>query len=122
MLRKHEANDTKCTELEWVCVSMVMEAYVTWAGFNHGINVMSGLSPSNQLLAYLYGRLNLVRANATAILSRCFASDMYSVVHMCMCFFIWDICICMYRYSSTLAEVGFVFFLFQSIHVPATFM
>ena len=94
VLRKHEANDTKCTELEWVCVSMVMEACITWAGFNHGINVMSGLSPSNQLLAYLYGRLNLVRANATAILSRCFASDMYSVVHMCMCmcFFIWYVC------------------------------
>ena len=29
-LRKHEANDGKCRELGWVCVSMVVEAYRAW--------------------------------------------------------------------------------------------
>ena len=79
--RKHEENDAKCKELGWVCVPMVVEAYVAW-----GTEAMESFSllasrlatSSNrakaEVLAALYGRLNLilVRANATAILSRCF--------------------------------------------------
>ena len=84
-LRKHEANDGKCREL---CVLMVVEAYGAW-----GAEAMESLSclasrlatSSNKakaaVLNSLYGRLNLnlVKANATAMLSRCFASDMYTV-------------------------------------------
>ena len=83
-LRKHEANDGKCRELGWVCVPMVVEAYGAW-----GAEAMESLSrlasrlatSSNKakaaVLNSLYGRLNLVKANASAaMLSRCFASDM----------------------------------------------
>ena len=87
-LRKHEANDGKCRELGWVCVPMVVEAYGAW-----GAEAMVSLSclasrlatSSNKakaaVLNSLYGRLNLnlVKANATAMLSRCFALDMYTV-------------------------------------------
>ena len=87
-LRKHEANDGKCRELWWVCVPMVVEAYGAW-----GAEAMESLSclasrlatSSNKakaaVLNSLYGRLNLnlVKANATAMLFRCFASDMYTV-------------------------------------------
>ena len=73
--------DAKCKELGWVCVPMVVEAYGAW-----GTEAMESFSllasrlatSSNrakaEVLAALYGRLNLilVRANATAILSRCF--------------------------------------------------
>ena len=84
--RKHEENDAKCKELRWVCVPMVVEAYGAW-----GTETMESFSllasclatSSNrakaEVLAALYGRLNLniVRANATAILSRCFVPDYY---------------------------------------------
>ena len=87
-LRKHEANDGKCRELGWVCVPMVVEATGAW-----GAEAMESLSclasrlatSSNKakaaVLNSLYGRLNLnlVKANATAMLSRCFASDIYTV-------------------------------------------
>ena len=82
--RKHEENDAKCKELGWVCAPMVVEAYGAW-----GTEAMESFSllasclatSSNrakaEVLAALYGRLNLnlVRANTTAILSRCFVPD-----------------------------------------------
>eukprot|EP00731_Ephydatia_muelleri_P014995 Em0008g715a len=82
--RKHDENDAKCKELGWICVPMVVEAYGAW-----GTEAMESFSllashlatSSNrakaEVLAALYGRLNLnlVRANATAILSRCFVPD-----------------------------------------------
>ena len=78
--RKHD----KCKELGWVCVPMVVEAYGAW-----GTEAMESFSllasclatSSNrakaEVLAALYGRLNLnlVRANATAILFRYFVPD-----------------------------------------------
>ena len=84
-LRKHEENDAKCKELGWVCcVPMVVEAYGAW-----GTEAMESLAllasrlaiscnrAKAVVLAELYGRLNLclVRANAVAILSRCFVPD-----------------------------------------------
>ncbi|KAL5515416.1 hypothetical protein EMCRGX_G000577 [Ephydatia muelleri] len=76
--RKHDENDAKCKELGWICVPMVVEAYGAW-----GTEAMESFSllasrlatSSNrakaEVLAALYGRLNLnlVRANATAILA-----------------------------------------------------
>ena len=87
-LRKHEAKDGKCRELGRVCVPMVVETYGAL-----GAKAMESLSclasrlatSSNKakaaVLNSLYGRLNLnfVKANATAMLFRCFASDMYTV-------------------------------------------
>ena len=29
-LRKHSSNDTKCKDLDWVCVPLVMESYGAW--------------------------------------------------------------------------------------------
>ena len=83
-LRKHEESDAKCKELGWVCVPMVVEAYGAW-----GTEAMESLAllasclatscnrAKAVVLAELYGRLNLclVRANAVAILSRCFVPD-----------------------------------------------
>ena len=77
--RKHNENDTKCKELGWVCVPMVVEAYGAWgteAMESFSLLVSRLATSSNrakaEVLAALYGRLNLnlVRANATAILSR----------------------------------------------------
>ena len=69
---------------QWVCVPMVVEAYGAW-----GTEAMESLAllasrlatscnrAKAVVLAELYGRLNLclVRANAVAILSRCFVPD-----------------------------------------------
>ena len=77
-------NNNKCKELGWICFPMVVEAYSAW-----GTEAMESFSllasrlatSSNrakaEVLAAFYGRLNLnlVRANATAILSRCFVPE-----------------------------------------------
>ena len=74
--RKHQANDPKCSELGWVCVPM---AYGAWGDEASSIisSIASRLATStcksmSVVLNDIYGRLNvhLVRANATAILSR----------------------------------------------------
>ena len=78
--RKHKANDPKCKELGWLCVPLVAETYGAWG--NEAIEAFSQLAsrlatltcrPKSTVLGDLYGRLNLhlVRANATAILTRC---------------------------------------------------
>ena len=76
-LRKHEPNDGKCRELGWVCVSMVVEAY--GEAMESLSRLASCLATSSNkaraaVLNSLYGRLNLnlVKANATAMLSGCF--------------------------------------------------
>ena len=77
--RKHQANDPKCSELGWVCVPMVVETYGAWGKEATAIisSVASRLAtstcrPKSTILHDIYGRLNLnlVCANATAILSR----------------------------------------------------
>ena len=90
--RKHEENDAKCKELGWVCVPMVVEAYGvcgTEAMESFSLPASRLATSSNrakaEVLAALYRRLNLnlVRANATAILSRCFSLTItYSRVHL----------------------------------------
>ena len=76
---KHSSNDTKCKELYWVCVPLVVESYGAW-----GKEALESISQLASRLATcssktvsgsyrtLYGRLNLhlVRANAIASLSR----------------------------------------------------
>ena len=77
--RKHQANDPKCSELGWVCVPMAVETYGAWGKEATAIisSVASRLAtstcrPKSTILHEIYGRLNLnlVCANATAILSR----------------------------------------------------
>ncbi|KAL5517867.1 hypothetical protein EMCRGX_G003498 [Ephydatia muelleri] len=81
--RKHMANDAKCNELGWLCVPLVAETYGAW-----GKEAMEAFSQLDSQLAThtcrlksavtfeLYSRLklHLVRANATAILTRCIQS------------------------------------------------
>ena len=81
--RKHASNDTKCSELGWVCVPLAVEVYGCW-----GPEAQTNLSRlaarlairlnccKSQATSALYGRLNLVlvRANARALLSRSMAT------------------------------------------------
>ena len=63
-LRKHSTNDTKCAELKWICIPLVVESYGAW-----GREAQQFIS---SWAFKLYSRLNiaLVRANARAILYR----------------------------------------------------
>ena len=78
-LRKHSANDAKCSELGWTCIPLVAESYGAWG--NEAMQAFSRLasylatrtnSPKSKVVCCLYGRLNLtlVRANARALLLR----------------------------------------------------
>eukprot|EP00731_Ephydatia_muelleri_P025227 Em0017g310a len=71
-LRKHEANDVKCSELGWLCIPLVVESYGAWG--KEAMESFSSLAsrlaitssrPRSAVLSELYGRLNLnlVRAN-----------------------------------------------------------
>eukprot|EP00731_Ephydatia_muelleri_P034029 Em0045g14a len=79
-LRKHSANDAKCSELGWTCIPLVAESYGAWG--SEAVQAFSRLasylatrtnSPKSKVACSLYGRLNLtlVRANARALLLRC---------------------------------------------------
>ncbi|KAL5510407.1 hypothetical protein EMCRGX_G005945 [Ephydatia muelleri] len=81
--RKHMANDAKCNELGWLCVPQVAETYGAWG--NEAMEAFSQLASrlathtcrlKSPVTFELYSRLNLhlVRANATAILTRCIQS------------------------------------------------
>ena len=61
-LRKHSANDAKCSELGWTCIPLVVESY--------GAEKLSKLSQDLLHTLPLYGRLNLtlVRANDWSLL------------------------------------------------------
>ena len=67
----------KCEELGWLCVPLVAETYGAWV--NEAVKAFSPwlatltCRPKSTVLADINGRLNLhlVRANATAILTRC---------------------------------------------------
>ena len=75
-LRKHSSNDTKCKELDWVCVPLMVESYGAWE--KKALESISQLASrlatcsskaKSVVLPELYGRLNLqlVRANATEL-------------------------------------------------------
>eukprot|EP00731_Ephydatia_muelleri_P001661 Em0001g1661a len=74
-LRKHEANDVKCSELGWLCIPLVVESYGAWG--KEAMESFSSLAsrlaitssrPKSAVLSELYGRLNLnlVRANVAS--------------------------------------------------------
>ena len=78
-IRKHVANDEKCSRLGWVCIPLSAETYGCW-GEEAGrcldrlatrIATRTGCSKSSAVSG-LYGRLSivLVRANARALLAR----------------------------------------------------
>ena len=77
--RKHEHNDTKCSELGWQCIPLAVETYGAWG--EEACNAFSYIAmceailtncSKSQVLGDLYGRLSiiLVQANARAILAR----------------------------------------------------
>eukprot|EP00731_Ephydatia_muelleri_P010114 Em0005g700a len=79
-LRKHSANDAKCSELGWTCIPLVAESYGAWG--SEAVQAFSRLasylatrtnSPKSKVVCSLYGRLNLtlVRANVRALLLQC---------------------------------------------------
>ena len=85
-LRKHEANDVKCSELGWLCIPLVVESYGAWG--KEAMESFSSLAsclaitssrPKSAVLLELYGRLNLnlVRANVRAIMSRYCPQDCF---------------------------------------------
>ena len=75
-LRKHDANDAKCSDLGWICIPLVVESYGAWG--KEALEAFSMLAsrlatsssrPKSMVLSELYGRLNLhlVRGNVRAI-------------------------------------------------------
>ena len=64
-VRKHRANDPKCSELGWVCVLLAVETYCNWGKEAHTtfsrltscIAITSSCHKS-LVLAEIYGRLN----------------------------------------------------------------
>ena len=76
--RKHNANDSKCAELGWVCIPLAVESYGCWGteaqqSFSRlaaRLAIQMGCSKS-QATTIVYQRLSLslVRANARALLS-----------------------------------------------------
>ena len=77
--RKHNANDSKCAELGWVCIPLAVESYgccgtkaqQSFSRLAARLAIQMGCSKS-QATTIVYQRLSLslVRANARALLSR----------------------------------------------------
>ena len=78
-VRKHNANDAKCSELGWSCIPIAVETYGCWGA--EAMQMLSRLASrlatrgncsKSQATCLLYGRLSLtlIRANARALLSR----------------------------------------------------
>ncbi|KAL5500007.1 hypothetical protein EMCRGX_G011492 [Ephydatia muelleri] len=76
-VRKHRANDPKCSELGWVCIPLAVETYGNWGreAFSRLASHLAIITSSHKskVLTELYSRLNftLVRAVARALLARC---------------------------------------------------
>ncbi|KAL5515766.1 hypothetical protein EMCRGX_G000982 [Ephydatia muelleri] len=63
-LRKHSANDAKCSELGWTCIPLVAESYGAWG--SEAVQAFSQLasslatrtnSPKSKVVCSLYGHL-----------------------------------------------------------------
>ena len=89
--RKHQENNPKCSELAWVCIHVVAESYVAWS--KEATQLFSTIAsriatpsskPKSVTMNEIYGRLNLqlVRANATSILTRLIVV----VLSVCRCY------------------------------------
>eukprot|EP00731_Ephydatia_muelleri_P012305 Em0006g1199a len=79
-VRKHRANDPKCSVLGWVCIPLAVETYGNWgreaqSTFSRLASHLAIITSSHKIkvLTELYSRLNftLVRAVARALLARC---------------------------------------------------
>eukprot|EP00731_Ephydatia_muelleri_P014360 Em0008g80a len=79
-VRKHRANDPKCSELGWVCIPLAVETYGNWgreaqSTFSRLASHLAIITSSHKskVLTELYSRLNftLVWAVARALLARC---------------------------------------------------
>ena len=93
--RKHQENDPKCSELGWGCIAVVAESYGAWGKeatqlFSIIASRIATLSnkPKSVTMNDIYGCLNLqlVRANATSILTRLISlSYRFVVLSVCRC-------------------------------------
>ena len=73
-LRKHLANDAKCSELGWTCIPLVVESWKLSKlsqDLLHNIATRTN-TPKSKVVSNLYSRLNLtlLRANARSLLLR----------------------------------------------------
>ena len=100
--RKHEQNDTKCSELGWQCIPLAaVETYGAWG--EEACNAFSCIAmreailtncSKSHVLGDLYGRLSivLVRANARAIhpcrWQTCRSMQWTTDLSVCNCVFI----------------------------------
>ncbi|KAL5474062.1 hypothetical protein EMCRGX_G028636 [Ephydatia muelleri] len=89
-VRKHRANDPKCSELGWVCIPLAVETYGNWgreaqSTFSRLASHLAIITSSHKskVLTELYSRLNftLVWAVARVLLARCAPSlDLQDIV------------------------------------------
>ena len=49
-LRKHSSNCTKCKELDWVCVPLVVESYGAWENKNGTKNMMMKVTKNMRMM------------------------------------------------------------------------
>ena len=92
--KKHNANDSKCAELGWVCIPLAVESYGCWGmeakqSFSRlaaRLAIQMGCNKS-EATTILYQRLSLslVRANARALLSHQGFSIRRTGVEVCGC-------------------------------------
>ena len=97
-VRKHNANDAKCTELGWVCIPLAVETYGCW-----GVEAQGSISrlaaclalqlqcSKSKAITSIYQRLNLtlVHCNARALLPVLGFSIQWARAEnvLCVCYF-----------------------------------
>ena len=96
-LRKHEANNVKCSELGWLCIPLVVESYGAW-----GKEAMESFSSLASRLAITSSRPkcmagSLVRANMRADIALKIISEvLFRFGHVFVCFVCPIIIVIMY--------------------------
>ena len=69
-VRKHRANDPKCSELGWVCIPLAVETYGNWGreAFSRLASHLAIITSSHKskVLTELYSRLNFTLVRAVA--------------------------------------------------------
>ena len=84
-LRKYTQNDTKCAELSWKCIPLVVECYgflTSSHSFSHSWEYLYKSMALADLLDHLSH--SIVRANARAILSRSYSHLVQQVDELCV--------------------------------------
>ncbi|KAL5500677.1 hypothetical protein EMCRGX_G012271 [Ephydatia muelleri] len=79
--RKHENNDTKCSELGWQCLPRAVETYGAWGAVSYIAIQEAILTNFSKSQVFKPGRIIVVQANARAILARSLqvSADIYAI-------------------------------------------